>query len=847
MSILSFVLVGLSGFASLVYEMAWMRRATSIFGSSALAAATVMAVFLLGLGLGSAWFGQRAGGWRRPLLGCVLIELLLAVNGAAGSGLFAAIEGVYGWMCQVLGFDSPVLPWLRVPLVAALLLPPAFLMGGTLPLFCRHWIRRLSGMPAQFGGLYAANTAGAALGCLAAGFALLPFWGWQASLHSAAAINVGLAVAFYFGASRADLPDDSAATLRRDSLARRSVARLAWHGTLLPNALTFLVGAQVLATELVWARFLTHFIRASVYGYPLALGVVLAGTAVGAAVASRGQWRTRRGRLLRLAALQAGSGLLLLAMLLLPASFWMALQAWGVGGFALLMAPGSILAGAAFPIINRLGVRRASVIPSRVGSITAWNTAGCVVGSLATGFVLLPTWGLAVSIGVASGVALLAACLALGAGLGLRWPRRPAARAGIAGLAGTLGLWALLSVAPPVAVPRDFMAPGERLIDLVEGLNSNLAVVQRGNYKTLLIDRLWQGVDVHNYQVFVAHIPMLLHSDARDVLVVGLGAGTTASRFLAHPINRLDIVDLEPALFAFTRKHFASAWMDDPRVRTWVEDGRSFIRHANRRYDLISVEVGQLDRPGVGRFYTRDFYRDVRARLRADGMLAQFVPLRFLKPADLAGLLKTFLDEFPNARLWYNTDELLLMGDAGKPRQLLPNRFEALMRQPTIAADFNYSYWDGAEFAMNRLAIFLAGFLATGTELRALADSAPAEADSDDRLRLTYSVADYRPTDRRVMALVPLLREHLSPLAAVLPPDALPAGTLAAAERVRAINVADIAAADVLGQLDRVPAVDAKTRYQVAREALDWNPRNVNAQLQIRAAVWELNGAEPGR
>jgi spermidine synthase len=108
----------------------------------------------------------------------------------------------------------------------------------------------------------------------------------------------------------------------------------------------------------------------------------------------------------------------------------------------------------------------------------------------------------------------------------------------------------------------------------------------------------------------VAHVPMLHYPDAKQVLVVGLGAGTTASRFLYYDIEQLDIVDIEPKLFAFTRQHFPSAWMDDARVRLLPGDGRNFVKHGAQTYDLISVEIGQLDRPGVGVFYTQEFYHD---------------------------------------------------------------------------------------------------------------------------------------------------------------------------------------------------------------------------------------------
>lgn len=828
------VLVFLSGLSSLIYEIAWIRRAALVFGSSALALSTVLAVFFLGLGLGSALSGRIGARSRRPLLWCAALETLLALNGLASEALFSGAEAVYGDIYRRYDPGSGALLALRGGLVAALLLPPTLLMGGTLPLFCRQAVRDPERLAGQLGRLYGINTLGAAAGCCAAGFLLLPEFGLSFSLRAAAALNLAAGWGFWrLDARLGPLPPpaDEAPALPVNPPQR------------LAGLLFFMVGAAALANELLWARFLTYFIRNSVYTYTLALAVVLLGMAAGSLwLGPRGdRARDPRSLLAGFAALQAGSAALTLALTHLPAGFWRAVQPWGVLPFAVLMAPPALVAGACFPLLARSAASGPERSAQEVGQLAALNILGGIVGSLLTGYWLLPRYGLDVGLFVSAGWSLAAAVLALGRDAGRRWPGR--AFATPAWVYGGLLAWAGLLAFPPLRIPRDLL-PQEALLDWTEGYNSTLAVTLRRQAKTLLIDRLWQGTERRNYQIMVAHIPMLHYPDAKDVLVVGLGTGTTASRFLSYPVRRLDIVDIEPKLFGFVRAHFPSAWMDDPRVQLLPEDGRNVLRHGAQLYDLVSVEIGQPDRPGVGALYTREFYREAAARLRPDGLMTQFVPLRYLRPGDFASVLQTFLAEFPEASLWYNTDELLLIGFKGKARRLSPQRYADALTKPGLRADLDFNYWGGPAYSLDRFANFLGGFLASGPELAALAAAAPAELFTDDRQALSYRMSGYRREDQRATALVPVLRAHLSPLEQGLEEGPANPAWLKTAERVRADNVADIAASDHLGLLDLGPEPPGPQQVlERAAEALRWNPRNLEAQRRFQAARISLDEA----
>lgn len=832
---LLYLLIAASGMASLAYEILWIRHASLGFGSSALALSTVIAVFFLGLGLGNLGFGRLAPTLKQPLLWCAGLECLLALNGLLSPILFAWAEQGVGALYQHLSPDALQINFIRMAWVTLILLPPTILMGGTLPLFCRQLIRQDHLIATPLSRIYAANPMGAAVGCFLTGFYGLPQLGLNQSTYSVAVMNVLLGVGFLILSIKVSTQFRE----NKPIFSKGQASLMPKSSLFLPGLLFFMIGVAAMANELIWARFLTQFIRNSAYSYTIALGVVLIGAAIGSLwQGSRFDNETDKVSVgAYFAILQACSALLVQGLTHMPATWWQAMQAMGLWVLVLLMLPVAILSGICFPLLNRMVGSASQTAPRSIGAMTSINMTGCIVGSLLSGFWLLPEFGLDGSIRLITAWSLLAALLSSAA----IWQLEPRPWNAASGLVLLTVLWLVWIVFPPVVMPRDYLEKKDVLLDYREGYNANLAVVMRDDAKTLLIDYLWQGVAQKNYQVMVAHVPMLHYPDAKQVLVVGLGAGTTAARFLYYDIRQLDIVDIEPKLFAFTREHFPSAWMDDSRVRLLPGDGRNFVKHGAQSYDLISVEIGQLDRPGVGVFYTQEFYREARARLNENGMISQFVPLRFLRPADLASILKTFLSVFPQARIWYNTDELLLLGFKDRVHAVSEQNFAYYAARPQIHSDLNLFYWGGARYPLLDFPVFLAGFLASGEELEQWSQLAPAEIYSDDKLQLAYRLTDYRRNQQRALALVPNLENGLTPIEQALDVKGTDSRTLDIARYVRKYNVADIAASDILGLLtpeekQQSPAL----ALDQAKQALQWNPLNVYAQAQRQSALFNL-------
>ena len=785
----------LSGFAGLVYEVVWIRRAALVFGSSTIATSVVVAVFFAGLAAGSHLFGRTSGGLARPMRRYAVVELGVAAFALASPLAFDLIARVYAAAYRGLGGHDALFLLARVGLVGVVLLPPTVLMGATLPLVAQHAIRRPAGIAASIGTLYGLNTLGAAAGCALCGLVLIPSIGLRGAVLLGVIGNVAAAILAWGAAAPGE------------AKAERPVTAARPQGPLL-SALIFVTGFVAMANEVLWTRFLGLVLRNTVYTYTLTLTVVLAGIVIGSFVAAL--LFDRRLPLARtFGALQVLAGLYVLTLLLLPPAAWHALGPGLAIRFALFLPP-AVLSGASFPLAVRLGLERAGRVGATVGTLSAVNIAGGVLGSLMAGLVGLPFLGLSVTNRLLAGLSLAAGIVAWTALAGGK--RRAGA---VAFAASAVALWLWIPHALRTRVPADFLRGDGVLVDMREGMTSNVAVVSTQGILQLQIDRLWQGENRRTHQIMAAYVPLALHPVPRRALVVGVGVGQTASRFLLDRIERLDCVDIEPRVFDIVRADFDAAWLSDPRVRLIGDDGRNVVTCATDRYDIISIELGQLYRPGVATFYTADFYARARARLAPGGLLCQFVPLYSLTADQFRSVVRTFLATFPHAVLWYNTAETILIGSADRPIVASPARLDTLLAEPRIHADLAWSQWGGEAEWLDRPPVFLAGMLCDERGLERLSRGAPIS--HDDRPALEYAAARAaiaRPGERPV---VDLLSQQLDPIAGVLAADA-PAGLAAEAEAMRSRNFADLRARALLGMTG---AFQSRGDYDGMRDLID--------------------------
>ena len=166
------VLFFLSGACGLIYEVVWMRMLTLVFGATAFATSTILASFFTGLALGGFVFGRVIDRGRRPLQVYALLE--------GGISLFAflmpVLLGLVTWAYVAISRQFEVgfygISFIRFLLAFMVLVLPATLMGGTLPVIVKLFARKQERLGWHVGQLYALNTLGAVVGTVLAGFFL---------------------------------------------------------------------------------------------------------------------------------------------------------------------------------------------------------------------------------------------------------------------------------------------------------------------------------------------------------------------------------------------------------------------------------------------------------------------------------------------------------------------------------------------------------------------------------------------------------------------------------------------------------------------------------------------------
>ena len=186
----------LSGFAALLYQTAWLRQFSLVFGTSELAVAAVLAAYMGGLAAGAAVAGRWMARVERPVRvygilegGIALFALAVPVLLAAASAGYVTLLGGQASPPNAATLGQPLF-YLAVAFVV-LALPTGF-MGATLPLLTRHAVQSNRELGPRVALLYATNTAGAVAGTVTAAFVLLPALGLNGTVWVGVAVNAAV-------------------------------------------------------------------------------------------------------------------------------------------------------------------------------------------------------------------------------------------------------------------------------------------------------------------------------------------------------------------------------------------------------------------------------------------------------------------------------------------------------------------------------------------------------------------------------------------------------------------------------------------------------------------------------
>ena len=699
----TYALFFLSGATSLVYEVIWLRQLVLIFGSTLFATSAILSTFMAGLALGAMAGGRLAPGPRGALRVYGVLEVAIGLYALAVPALLQSLAPVHQRLWELGASSSFVaLSAAKFVGIAVVLLPPTVLMGATLPVIARLVARSEERIGGDVGRLYAVNTTGAVLGAALAGFTLIPLLGMRGSLVTTAATSVLVGVLAWVvdlrghapgGDRRPEAPPEVDADSAPPGEARPAGWRLAG------LAIIALSGFTAMVLEVAWTRVLALVVGSSVYSFTIMLVTFLLGLAAGAAFVA---WRLRSGahpgRML--AILLGAAGVLAwasaLAFPLLPRAmaeahfrFDLSPTAWLAVQFGLafvVMAPATFAFGGIFPAVLQLHARDLRGVSRSVGTVYASNTAGTIAGAVLAGFVLIPAWGVrdTVLVVAAAEVALgLVAVLALvSAGRRARLLLATALGGALLLVVGVRPEWNVLLMNSGVyfnvldfesdAGWNAFFAHSvtdNRLLYAREGLTSSVVVgEQRSGNRFLAVNgKVDASTDEDlETQVMSGHLPLLLHPDPRDVLVIGLASGISAGAVASHPVSSVRVLEIEEAIVGAARffEDINGGVLDDPRVSVSINDARNELEFSPRTYDVITSEPSNPWMTVASNLFTEDFFRIARRRLRPGGIFCQWLQTYCLPPQDLRSVVAAYRAVFPHVSIFRTFDgvDLLMLG-----------------------------------------------------------------------------------------------------------------------------------------------------------------------------------------
>jgi spermidine synthase len=832
-----FVLSGVSG---LVYQVIWARQLVLVFGATGPAITTVLAAFMLGLALGSHGAGHWASRWGNPLRAYSLIELGIGAYALVFPLLLSGLQRVHIPIFRIL-VDSPVtLGAVRVVLAVALLLPPTVLMGASLPVLARAVIRDSAQTGRGAGMLYGLNTLGAAGGVYVTSFFLIPAVGLTLACMLAAALNFAIAATAW-----------ACARSGRNHGAPEPTTPMgaAWPVNWWVLLAYGCSGFAALGYELVWTRLLVLVFGSSVYAFAVMLASFLFGLGLGGLL---GAWLADRvrGRLLLAACLQVAICVGVLAAApwfdRLPQLFLDAFRItggewWSLTALEFAMASGlmvlpTIAMGTTFPLVAHL-VETGGRVERVVGLAYTVNTWGAILGASLTGFVLIPWLGFRDSLLALTALNALAACFLLVRSPNgwRRWAVPLPAVALLAAVAALPG-WNTKALNSGVYLYAERYGGDrferalaqEQVLFYREGATATVAVMS-GRYRFLRINGKTDAGDSSDNltQRLLAHVPLLMHTAPRSVLVVGLGTGITLGTALSYPIDHADVVEVSPEV-AEASRFFVEAnghALDDRRSRLRILDARTWLAATSARYDVIISEPSNPWQTGNASLFTRDHYRLTRSRLNPGGVFCQWLPFYRMDEGDFKAAIRTFQSVFPNATIWLSGPDVLLVGGTD-PMITDAELFLGRAGAAAVARSLR-------EIGIADGRALMGLFLLDAERVRKYVDGGPLHTDDYPLLEFSAPKTLYRESASRILAA---LGDLAAEAALPLKPGGPELGTLYAAVAQQRLRFKmPRAALAALESAERSGAASPNVRQL---EGLAWNEVGVS-----RAGAGDRDGA----
>ncbi|MCP5052045.1 MAG: MFS transporter, partial [bacterium] len=682
-----------SGACGLIYEIAWSRLLVFVFGGTTFAVTTVLGCFMGGLGLGSFIAAKLDKKIKRPERTYGILEICIGLYCIFIPFLFKLTLPVYQSMVNTFGESFLVLTVVRIIICVAILIVPTTCMGATLPVLCKALTRRSGHRGRSIALLYGINTLGAFIGCVLAGFMLLPMAGLTMSIWIAALLNVAAGVIALVMSKKTapvedglKLPEEQS---KKESTKQSKKQLQLTKGVRHPRLVLWLFalsGFAAMAYQVAWIRSLILSMGASTYSFTAIVACFILGLAVGSLVISSFIDRLKHPLMV--------AGILELviavsALVVVPAfgdmhrfvASFVSVEGITFSGilikeliyvFGLLIVP-TVCMGALMPLVMK--IYNPGQTARSVGHVYAANTWGTITGSFCAGFLLIPheLIGMQSTIIIASAASGIIGILFISMDTKKQklpaWITTGVLTASCLFLMASTPQWskAAMISGPYLGIKKELHDESEILF-YKEGIDTTVAVTGDKTHRSLLVNG---KADASNHysdmvtQSLLGYIPMFLAPNAKEVCVIGLGAGVTVKSVLDFDIDSVDVVEISEAVkeASVLFEPLIGKPLADKRTTYHRNDGRNYLAVTDKTFDVIISEPSNPWISGIANLFSQEFFRLAKESLKPGGLHCQWVQSYSMEYDNFGAIINTMASVFEYVNCWEaSTGDYLVIG-----------------------------------------------------------------------------------------------------------------------------------------------------------------------------------------
>jgi spermidine synthase len=652
------VLVFLSGFCSLTYQVIWERTLKYSFGGDVISASIIVSVFLLGLGIGGFLFRKIK---KRALISLAFVELLIGLFGMWSYEIILQINNFLITLNSKLGLgrEGETLSVFAGTFVFLLL--PTILMGGTLPLMFESFIPKIEKNTKFIGFVYGINTlgafAGALLPTLVFGTLGLPY-----TLKIISFVSVFISIVLFVMVLKREKPE-------KKSLNQEKIKdTISWNmQNVFIVGFAFMSGFTALALEILFIRFIGIMHGSTSYSFPIIISSYLLSMSIGSMFWSSFRDKMRKAKILPFI-LQASIGTLVplsifcfqfilnrkaspsfdfmqmftaVTDLFERGKFLLSLQ--NILHFSLplliLIFPVIFFSSGIFPtLIKNLSEHNISLGKS-TGIIYFSNSVGCTFGSLLTGFVVIPLTGWHPSLIL---VSLISVFMGSAGFFFLKLPLVNKSRRSvfvrykhfytlIGFIVMPLILFSVSDKKIKYKLATGQYSPKISIVSYQEGSTGVAAVTEEKRGKNVVLNVYSNGqymsaLPNHPRHAYLANLPRM-QKKLSSVMLLGLGGGRSLADLLSDKrVKNIVAVDWSREIVKVVGSEPVTKFnhnpLADPRVRIEMADARKVVSsYAQRsvRFDAVIDNLCFPHWPGAGGVKSIQFFETIKKVLKSDG------------------------------------------------------------------------------------------------------------------------------------------------------------------------------------------------------------------------------------